>query len=69
MGRKLKAGIAVIGVALAGALLKGMAGSALEYLGWIGLLFGIGLIVAMIWSWLSDSSPSEPPPPPEPLDA
>jgi peptidoglycan/LPS O-acetylase OafA/YrhL len=71
VGKRLLAGLGVIGLAFAGALVKGIYSRTLDTLGWVGVVIGIGVFVLLIAVALDNRSPnapadngSEPPSPP-----
>ena len=56
MIRRLKTGLALVGLFLAAILVRALSGMVLDWLGWIGIAIGLVLIVMVLWSWLSGST-------------
>jgi hypothetical protein len=66
--KRITAGLALIGVALAAALVKGVIGKAMDAPGWIGLVIWfviIGFVVVVALSDRSSPDPPEQPPIPD----
>ena len=64
MAKRLGGVLAVIGLAVAAALVKGIFSMGLDALGWVGLAVCFGLVLLVAVSALSSKSAPDPPDPP-----
>jgi hypothetical protein len=63
--KRLAGGMALVGLALAAALVKGIYSKLLDALGWVGVAIGLGVFGLLIVLALALKSPSHPPEPPD----
>jgi hypothetical protein len=59
--KRLKAGLALVGLALAAALVKGLISKGFDALGWVGVVATAGIFGLLIVLALVFPSPPEPP--------